>query len=248
MISVTANVTGGTSMQKLLITVTVAALGFALPAYAGIISLNAPYDLGPTFTPLPGNMVRVFGGAGGIVVGYPGCCPVVYPEASFDTNFTGQLTSNYNYTASGTGRFSYYGVIYDPIHDPNGNVITVDQLSATIMWNSIHFVDDGSYSVGPSLYGTGLVTSSTGDAAFETDFPTGGTFNITADFLSECGRSPEQCTPDRVVSAVLIGGSVDPTGLAAVPSPLIGKPGSLMLLCLAVLGLVRRHWNGVNRG
>ncbi len=252
-----ATVAVGRSMQKLLIIVTVAALGLALPAHAGFINLNAPYVAGLTFTPLPGNTVEASSSGyswGGTVAGYQyvsgTCCLLETAAAVFGPiDLIGQPTSNYNYTTNGTASLSFNGTIYDQSGD--GNVIAIDQLAATIMWNSIYFVDDGSYSVGPVLYGTGIVTSSTGDDAFEADFPRDGTFNITAEFLSQCGRSSGSCAPDQILYTSLFNGSVNP-----VPSPLIGKPGWPMLLCLAVLGVmlvqradpIPRPWQWVRAG
>lgn len=233
-----ATVAVGRSMQKLLIIVTVAALGLALPAHAGFINLNAPYVAGLTFTPLPGNGVEASSSGsswGGVVAGYQyvgTCCALENAGASFGAiDLVGQLTSNYNYTTTGTDLLSFTGNIYDP--NGSGTLIAADSLAATITWNSIYFVDDGSYSVGPVLYGTGSVTSSTGDDAFEADFPIDGTFNITAEFLSQCGRFSGSCAPDQILYTSLFNGSVNP-----VPSPLIGKPGWPMLLCLVVLGVM----------
>jgi hypothetical protein len=180
-------------MRKYLITLTLATFGLALPAHAGFINLNSPRDSGPIFTPLPGNLVQVTGGVGGIVAGYqtPAECPgggcLETAGASFDTNFTGQLTSNHNYTTSGTGGFSFSGRIFDG--SGSGTPIASDSLTASITWSSIYFVDDGSVYPGPRLSGTGIVTSSTGDDAFEADFPVGGTFSIGAGFLwPQCGE------------------------------------------------------------
>lgn len=234
-------------MRKYLITLTVAAFGLALPAHAGFISLNSPDDGGPTFTPLPGNMVQVTGAIDGIIAGYQtpaecgaGLC-LETASANFDTNFTGQLTSNNNYTTTGTGSFNFAGSIFDPAG--SGTLIAHDTMSANITWSVINFVDDGNPSPGPTLSGTGIVTASSGDSLFEADFPLGGTFTIAADFLSQCGRFPPLCMADQTLFTELINGSLTPT---PVPSPFIGKPGWAMVLCLAVLGLVRRYRNGVN--
>lgn len=229
-------------MQKYLLSLTVAALTLALPAHAGYISLNTGVTGGPTFTPLPGNSVQVTGDVGpGPIAGYEtaaecgaGCLETA--SASSDTNFTGQLISNYNYTTSGTGGFSFRGTIYDP--NGSGTVIAVDQLAATISWNSFYFPN---YGVGATLFGTGVVTSSSGDDVFEADFPLGGAFNITVD-LRCGGRVMPSCLPDQPVGTTLDNGTLIPT-----PSPLVGKPGWPLLLCLAVLGLVRRYRNGANQ-
>ena len=80
------------------------------------------------------------------------------------------------------------------------------------------------------------IISSTGDDAFEADFPVGGTFSIGAGFLwPSCAEFPFSCGPDQVEGAELIVGSVTPV---PAPSPLIGKLGPLMLACMALLGLV----------
>jgi hypothetical protein len=95
-----------------------------------------------------------------------------------------------------------------------------------------------SYSVGPGVSGTGIVTASTGNDAFVTGFPVGGTFNISAGFSSQCGRFPWLCTSNQILDTSLIGGRVTPTGLAAVPSPLIGRTGILTLLCVVIVRLI----------
>jgi hypothetical protein len=241
------NLMGGTPMRKYLITLTVAAFGLAMPAQAGFINLNAPFVAGPTFTPLPGNMVQVTGTGGGHgVSGYqtptecfPGGGCLESATATFGTNFIGQLTSNFNYTTSGTSQFNFNGMIFDP--NGSGTLLANDQLVATITWNSFFFPNDGNPPGAANLFGTGLVTSSSGDALFEGDFPLGGTFDITVDLLCG-GHINSSCLPDQPVGTVLSNGSLIPT-----PSPLIGKPGWPMLLCLTVLGLVRRYRNGVNQ-
>jgi hypothetical protein len=152
-------------------------------------------------------------------------------------DFVGQPTANYGYTTSGTDSLSFIGNISGP------TTIIIERLAATITWDSFHFPNDG-VGQGATLFGTGMVTSSSGDAAFEADFPLGGTFDVTVDLLCGSHLFP-LCRPDQPVGTVIINGALIPT--VAVPSPLIGKLGWPMLLCLAVLGLVRRYRNGVNR-
>jgi hypothetical protein len=232
-------------MRKLVIAVIVAAaLSLVLPAYAGYISLNAPFVEGPTFTPQPGSTVEITtAGWGGTVAGYQyvlgTCCLVEGATASFGaTDFVGQLTSNFNYTASGADSLSFSANISGP-----GNTVIIDKLTAAITWNSFYFPNDGSHQAA-NLFGTGIVTSSSGDAAFEMDFPLGGTFDITADLL--CGSHlAALCHPDQPQGTELINGAITPAGVAAVPAPLIGEWP--MLLCLAILGLVRRYRSAVNR-
>ena len=128
-------------MRKYFITLTVAALGLALPAHAGSINLNGPDDTGLIFAPLPGNMVQVAGSVGGAVAGYqtPAECGTGFclenASATFDANFTAQLTSQYNYSASAGGSFNFSGNIYDP--SGSGILIATDSLTAAITWNSL---------------------------------------------------------------------------------------------------------------
>lgn len=217
-----------------------AALAAAVPAQAGFIDLNAPFETGISVRPLPGNMVEATApaGWGGIVRGY---VPPV-PPGSFQSatatfgplDLIGQpTTSQYNYSTSGSESLSFRAVITQ-----NTNLIGIDSMNATLSWTSIYVVNDGSYSVGPSLTGTGIVTSSTGGDAFEADFPVGGVIDITANFLSECGRSPPTaCRPNQPeVGGVLIGGSLVPV---PTPSPALGQGWLIALLTLALLAVSR---------
>jgi hypothetical protein len=157
------------------------------------------------------------------------CCGVARPDGSHRL-----ATSNYNYTTSGTGSFSYHSIIYDSMGK-------CDRYRAACGDGHVEFdllCRRCSYSVGPGVSGTGIVTASTGDDAFVTGFPVGGTFNISAGFSSQCGRFPWLCTSNQILDTSLIGGRVTPTGLAAVPSPLIGRMGILTLLCVVIVRLI----------
>jgi hypothetical protein len=222
-------------VKKLLIAVSVAALGLALPAYAGFISLNSPFDPGPTYAPLPGSMVEVSATRwGGVVAGYQPAAPGNIGQVSFGPmDLIGQLTSDFNYTTSGTESLSF---------NSTGNPGVIQALTATITWNSIFFPSDFSSSV-PALRGTGIVISSNGDDAFKEDFPVDGRFDITADFLFTCDRFAPNCAPGQTqYNTDLLNGSLTP----AVPSPIIGK-GLAALLCLTLLGLVNVYSRHADR-
>jgi hypothetical protein len=211
-------------MNKSSIGIVAAALGVAVPAEAGFINLNAPFDLGPTFTPLSGGMVQVSGSTGGTIAGYqytgqPACCALENASASFDTNFTG----------SGTGGFSFAGKIFDS--DGSGTLIASDQMTASINWTTA-----GASTTSASLSGIGTVLTSSGDDAFEGDFPVGGIFDISAQYLTPCGRSPITCglNPPIGGSVILTGGSLTPV---PAPAPSIGMGGLTALLTLALLSV-----------
>jgi hypothetical protein len=223
---------GERPMNKFLI-VSVAALGLSASVHADSIILNAPNPPGPTFTPLPFGMVEVSDGGFNSPAYYPG--PIGSPAsdaglASVSINdFIAGPGVNAAYPGAGTGSFSYMSSNqFIRIHDS-------DAFQAHLTWNQVHFVDDGTYSVGPVLYGTDVITFSTGDAAFEGDFPLAGTFNIEGHFLTPCGRFPPACAPGQIETTEFLGGSVTP--LSPAPTQPIDEPEPLMLLCAALLGL-----------
>jgi|SRR6516165_9332443 len=231
-----------------------AAIVFAIttPACAGFINLNAPFPPGPTFIPLSGNVNMVEasapGGWGGTIAGYVPTSTMTSGLQNAGATFgpldlIGQLTSTYNYTTSGAESLTFNGNIFDP--SGNGNLIASNHLTGTITWNSFHFVDEGSYSVGPTLFGTGIITDSSGNDEFETDFPIDGAFRITAQFLTPCGRLPSLCAPNQIEGTSLIGGNITPV---AVPSPPIGKLTLPLLFGAALLVFVKRSWRSPHRG
>ena len=113
---------------------------------------------------------------------------------------------------------SFYENIYDPSGD--GKLIATERFATTITWNSIYFVDDGSYSVGPVLLGSG----------------------VEADFLSPCGRFPIACfPPNQIVEAELIGGDAPGGVPVPVPSPPIGRAEPLTLFGASLLWLADRY-------
>jgi hypothetical protein len=209
-------------MNKSSIVIFAAALGVAVPAEAGFINLNAPDDPGPAFTSLPGGMVQVSGTTSGTIAGYqytgqPACCALENASASFDTNFTG----------SGMGGFSFAGKIF--ASDMSGTLIASDQMTASINWTTA-----GASTTSASLSGIGTVLTSSGDNAFEGDFPVGGIFDISAGYLTGCGRFPITCGPNPQVggSVMLIGGSLTPI---PAPAPVLGKGWLAALLTLALI-------------
>jgi hypothetical protein len=206
-----------------------AALGAAaVPAQAGFISLNSPFDGGPTFTPLPGDQVEVRSTFwGGLVAGYQPAAPGNVGQASFGLlDFTGQLTSNYTFIGSATESLIFHS---------QGNPTAIKAMTATITWASAFLIDDGSVtSITPKLAGTGVVLTSSGDDPFEADFSVGATFTITADFLASCSRfGGNVCVPNVNVNGELLNGTLTPT--VAVPSPPIGQGWLNGLLTLALM-------------
>src|SRR5262249_25253866 len=234
------------SMPKVPLIAATIVVAITTPAYAGFINLNSLDAPGPTFTTLPGNMVEVSApsGWGGTVAGYvPSGSTSGLQNASAifgPLDLIGQLTSTYNYASNGTESLTFNGTIFE-----NGNAIATNHLTGTITWNSFSFVNDGSYSIGPRLNGTGIVTDSSGSADFEMDFPIDGAFTITAGFITVCGKFPQFCAPQMVVSASLINGDITPV---AVPSPPIGKPTLPLLIGAALLVFVKWSWRSPRRG
>lgn len=204
-----------------------AALGAAVPAHAGIISLNSPFDPGPTFTPLPGDQVEVTSpGWGGLIAGYEtnGLNNNNAGTGLFGPlDFTGQLTSNNDYVGSATESFSF-----NSTSDPT----RIEALTATVTWNTAHF--DVNNEVFPMLAGTGIVltsSSSSSDDSFTTDFPVHGTFTITADFLATCDRFFPSCVPNQIIDTDLLNGALTPI---IVPAP---EPATITLLAIALVAL-----------
>jgi hypothetical protein len=223
------------AMNKSSAIIIAATLGTAVPAHAGIISLNSPFDPGPTFTPLTGDQVEVTSpGWGGIIAGYEtdGLNNNNAGTGSFGSlNFTGQLTSNNDYVGTATESFSF-----NSTSDPT----RIEALTATVTWNTAHFVNDGINDVLPMLAGTGIVlgsSSSSGNDPFTTDFPVHGTFTITADFLATCDRFIPSCAPNQIIDTFLLNGALTP-----VPSPPIGQGRLTALLSLGLLFIGRHRW------
>src|SRR5262249_48650231 len=121
---------------------------------------------GPTFTQLADGSIQVSGSTIGTIAGYqPGGAAVQNASINFDTNFTG----------NGNGSLGFFSSV-------------LDSLTASINWtNATASTTNGTIS------GTGTVLTSSGDAAFEGDFPVGGFFDIFAFYLTDCGRRPFLC-------------------------------------------------------
>ena len=225
--------------KELLVAVAATVVAITTPACAGFINLNAPRPPGPTFTPLPGNMVEVSapGGWGGTVAGYIRTSTIGLELENAVATFgpldlIGQLSSS---SVSGTESVTFDGTIFDP--SGNGNAIETNHLTGTITWNSFSFAGNGL----PGLSGTGIVNSSSGGADFETDFPINGTFSVGAAFGAACLFLPFSCSPNLVEATFLLNGSITPV---AAPSPPIGLP---LLIGAALLVFVKRFWRSPMR-
>jgi hypothetical protein len=132
------NLMGGTAMQKLLISAGIAAFGFAMPACAGYISLNSPYDTGPAFAPVAGNMVEVSSPSwGGTVAGY-GPTGVFPPPQAGSANFgsmdfvAGPAGPGNLYPANAANSLSFHSIIGVGVTE------VIDDLQATITWNQVY--------------------------------------------------------------------------------------------------------------
>jgi hypothetical protein len=215
-------------MPKSLFVAAVAAFVFVTPAHADPIMIFCTCvhgSAGMTLTPLTGGMLEVpAGGAAG-------------PNATFQnddnaaslnwTDMIGGPVAGNTYPLVGAGSLSYGG------HASNGNGDS-DALQGSINWNAATYSPIGGLF---HLIGTGIVTDSSGDAAFKASFPTGAIFDINATFLTPCAfvmcSSPNQPEPAGFSTA-----TVTPTGLA--PSPPIDKPTVPLLASIALIMLVGR--------
>jgi hypothetical protein len=207
-----------------------ATLGSAIPAEAGFINLNAPFDLGPIFSPQTDGTVHVSGEIIGTVVGYTQTGAFGEGEINVSgIDVVGQPTSTPNaYSTSGSSSLNFHENLFI-----NGSPVD-DTITATISWDSIgHSV---SAVTRGELTGNGLVTASSGEDPFEVDFPIGSTFTIDALFI--CNRNNIACPGD--FRGELIGGAITPTEMVSVPAPAIGSGGLAALLTLALFGVRRR--------
>jgi hypothetical protein len=209
-------------MKKSSIVIFAAVLGVTAPAEAGFINLNAPDDQGPTFTLLADGSIQVSGTTTGRIAGYQYtgqgvCCELEDAGVSFDTNFTG----------TGSGGLSSAGQIF--ASDQSGTLIASDQMTASINWTKAT-----ATTTDETLTGTGTVLTSSGDDAFEGDFPVGGIFDISASYLTSCGRNPIICNSNPPVGGggILLGGNLTPT-----PAPPIGSGCVTAFLALALLSV-----------
>jgi hypothetical protein len=203
-------------MNKSSALIIAAMLGAAVPAEAGFISLNAPFDPGPTFSPQSDGTIQVSGGFGGTILGYSpdnSFPPVQSARIDVDTiDLLGQPTNLPTfYTTSGASSLSFRtGIIIN-------DALVVDTMTTTVSWNTIRYSSSGdSFGVTfGNASGTGIVTASSGDDAFEGDFPTGGIFTIDAAFI--CNRFNIPCPGS--FSSELINGSLIPTDTVFAGTP-----------------------------
>jgi hypothetical protein len=115
----------------------------------------------------------------------------------------------------------------------------VDSLTGTIHWTAIQ-----DNTTNPKFFGSLVVATSTGSAAFTAAFPVGGNnaIDMTTSALGGlCGATPHPCTLDDIVAGSL-SRTVGVSSGEIVPGPIVGAglPG-LVAACGGLLALARRR-------